>query len=753
VLCRAASAKEVDEKYPGGQTHVSYNVKDGLRDGPFTEFYESGNVKVKAFNKADQLTGGYMTFFENGKNHVLARYHLGRLHGRLTEFDKVGNVVRTAYYRDGMLAGPEVLSEDELPYWQVSWVEGAVVAINAVPVYTRSQDDLWYALQVIARGETPTRSSSARSSTAAAADPVADNERVLALRRLNAYRYLAELPADVGLDPEQNAAAESVAKLMAASGKSQRPPANPGWPAAQYDAAVKAIEHCSVYTRRGRMADVIDALMHGSTETTFGGLDDRRWCLNPAMRTIGLGRSGDVVAMWSRDDRRKASADWQAALYPCRGFMPVEYFSGDGPWMVLINPKHVTLAADTFDVTVRPLDDQAHPGKPLKIVARQVAATPAGLPTALVFKPAGVEVAAGRRYWVEVWGLKATSGAAYPLQYLVDFITVHPEESTVLAVEGVPTYPRTLDDLRRGLEAIYKAVPAPFTAAPPSSKQAGANASTSSTSTMPDPAASADAVAAVRRLNAYRFLAGLPANVTLDADQSFSAQAGAKLLNAIGKLDHTPPNPGLPEAEYQDGYNGTSHSNIYEGGAGTPLASTVDGYMDDSDPGNIKALGHRRWCLNPQMQTTGFGKVDKFSAMWSMDSRRPNTPDWEMIAFPARGYMPTEYFHADFAWCVLLNTQHFKAPDLDTVEVSLRSLDDALQPGSPLEIDYKNVDTAGYGAGVAVIFKPKSLDTAPGRRYGVELKGLTTAASKPTTIRYVVEFAELGGSAKPAAKK
>ena len=93
-------------------------------------------------------------------------------------------------------------------------------------------------------------------------------------------------------------------------------------------------------------------------------------------------------------------------------------------------------------------------------------------------------------------------------------------------------------------------------------------------------------------------------------------------------------------------------------------------------------------------------------------------------------------------------------PDTDGVDASIRPLDDALRPGSPLEIDYKNVDAAGFGGGPAVIFRPKSLDASSGRRYGVELKGVSTAAGKPLTIRYVVEFADLGvGAAKPAVTK
>jgi hypothetical protein len=753
AVAHSALGKEVEEKYPAGQTHLTYSVKNGLREGPFTELYDNGATKVTAFYKSDVLNGKYTAFFRNGKTQLAAAYRLGKLQGKLTEFNKLGHLVREASYRDGLLEGPEITYEDDLPIWQVTWVDGQAMKIDGLPIYPRSQDDIWHSLQAIARGDSSMRSVG-RSSPSVAASATDDSERLVALRRLNAYRYVAELPADVGLDAEQSAAAESAAKL-AAAGKSSDAPPDKSSDKPPGEAARKSTGNCSIFAGRGRMSDAIDAILSGSTDTTGDDFTDRRWCLNPAMRTIGLGRSDDTVALWNHDDRRKTGAEWQSALYPCRGFMPIEYFSADQSWMALINPSRVTLASKSFDVIVRPVDDQVHPGKPLKILDRHVASSPAGLPTALVFKPAGVEAVPGRHYWVELWGLKAAGGAPYPLQYLVDFITVHPEDGAVLALEGVPTYPRTLDDLRRGLDAVNNAVPAPFDVAAAGGKNAGPSAGPNGNAAgnaKTEPATNADAVAAVRRLNAYRFLCGLPSNVTLDPDQTFYAEAAAKLLKAVGKLDHTPANPGVPEQEYKDGYNGTSHSNIFMASNSPPIAASVDAYMDDSDASNIDRLGHRRWCLNPAMQTTGFGKYEQFSDMWSMDSRRPNSGDWDIVAYPARGFMPTEYFSAHHAWSLILNDRRLKAPDSD-VDISIRPLADSLHPGSPLELDFKAVETGGYGGGPAIIFRPKSLDISSGHRYGVEIKGVSTTAGTPITIRYVVEFVDLSGRTTAAAKK
>src|SRR5262249_19556527 len=103
---------------------------------------------------------------------------------------------------------------------------------------------------------------------------------------------------------------------------------------------------------------------------------------------------------------------------------------------------------------------------------------------------------------------------------------------------------------------------------------------------------------ALRRLRAYRYLAGVRYdNVVLDDNLTAYAVAAARLCAKIGRLDHMPKTPGMPEAEFKFALKGTLSCNL---AAGPPtLVHTVDMLMDDSDAGNIARLGHRRWCLNP----------------------------------------------------------------------------------------------------------------------------------------------------------
>jgi uncharacterized protein YkwD len=280
---------------------------------------------------------------------------------------------------------------------------------------------------------------------------------------------------------------------------------------------------------------------------------------------------------------------------------------------------------------------------------------------------------------------------------------------------GKSIHPRSLDDIKKTLGTILA----------PDDKKADENTT------------------ALRKLKAYRYLSGLPyEDVTLDDKYNQMCVAGAKLCEKIGKLDHTPKNPGLPEDEYKLAYKGTSQSNLAEGFR--TLSAAVDGWMDDSDEANIDRLGHRRWCLNPTMQKTGFGQAGEFTAMFSFDRNRKKVPDYDFICYPARGYMPIAFFGANRAWSVTLNPKKYKTP-AKGFEPKIFAADDmGMKQGEPLTLNYKNVDAAGFGIANCIIFRPEKLALTPGARYVVELEGIQPQVGKKTvTLRYVVEFASV----------
>ncbi len=254
---------------------------------------------------------------------------------------------------------------------------------------------------------------------------------------------------------------------------------------------------------------------------------------------------------------------------------------------------------------------------------------------------------------------------------------------------------------------------------------------------------------AVRLLMQYRYLSYVPyEGLSLDPVYCAHNEAAAGILSAIGKLSHTPPNPGWPADRYKFAFEGTSHSNVYMSG-GNPAAlcvQSVNAYMEDSDSSNIDRLGHRRWCLNPRMGKVGFASFKGYSSMWSFDGSRAETPDFDFISYPAAGYYPSTHFGTRNAWSVTVNEGKYARPSDKSVKVSVTPVkvqvtQNTIMPtGKALEFDYNGVNLAGFGISNCIIFRPVGVKTNPGTAYLVEITGLQARDGKPATIKYVVEF-------------
>ena len=251
--------------------------------------------------------------------------------------------------------------------------------------------------------------------------------------------------------------------------------------------------------------------------------------------------------------------------------------------------------------------------------------------------------------------------------------------------------------------------------------------------------------AALRHLRAYRYLGGVPwENLTLNDQYISAAQHGAALMGVCQQMGHKLAQPaGMPEAFYKLASTGVGSSNLDHGG-GMTLRRSIDEYMDDSGSGNIGSVGHRRWCLNPQMAQTGFGICDKYAAMWVFDYGNARAPEVEAIVFPAAGFHPTAYFGAHYAWSAMLNPRRYAMPDKAQLKFTVRRADEKLKPvGEPLAITNQNVDDGGCSWGHCVIFRPEKVEVKPGERYLVEIGGLKMVGGKVARLAYSVEFCEI----------
>ena len=121
-----------------------------------------------------------------------------------------------------------------------------------------------------------------------------------------------------------------------------------------------------------------------------------------------------------------------------------------------------------------------------------------------------------------------------------------------------------------------------------------------------------DSIAALNMINNIRYIAGLPADVSLRESYSQLAQASSIVGYANDSLSHYPAAPsGMNKGLAKKGIRGAGESNIaWASWQNCSLEWTIiNTWMADSSSRNISTVGHRRWILNPSMGKTGFGRV------------------------------------------------------------------------------------------------------------------------------------------------
>lgn len=207
--------------------------------------------------------------------------------------------------------------------------------------------------------------------------------------------------------------------------------------------------------------------------------------------------------------------------------------------------------------------------------------------------------------------------------------------------------------------------------------------------------------AELRRINWFRAMAGVPANITLDATYNQKAQQAALMMSANRQLSHTPTTNWLCYSAAGAEAAGKSNIGIGEAGA----QAIAEGYL--RDPGsNNAAVGHRRWMLYPQTQVMGMGNVVPTasgglaaSAVWVQDGRfgssRPAVRD-DFVAWPPKGHVP---YHTVYPrWS-------FSYPNADFSNSSVTMTENGLAIATRRE-----TLTNGYGENTLVWFPGNYVD-------------------------------------------
>jgi len=228
------------------------------------------------------------------------------------------------------------------------------------------------------------------------------------------------------------------------------------------------------------------------------------------------------------------------------------------------------------------------------------------------------------------------------------------------------------------------------------------------------PGIGAESAKAVNRLNAYRYLCGVPDAVKADKEMNSQAVEAAKACDANGAWSHE-----------------LGHfTNICNLWPGNDLAASVDKYMDDFGDNNRENRGHRRWCLNPPMGKTGFGAGTDFSAMVSMDtSGRAIKDSW---AYPGKGFFPLEYLKGN-AWSLYL-TEKVEMDKQPTVEVT------RLKERPAKEIAFTE-PVAGEKVEIEAVFVyENAINFEPGEVLDPGIYWVRVKATRGVREQYVVEL-------------
>ena len=159
--------------------------------------------------------------------------------------------------------------------------------------------------------------------------------------------------------------------------------------------------------------------------------------------------------------------------------------------------------------------------------------------------------------------------------------------------------------------------------------------------------------AVLRRLNYFRAMAGVPADITFDTTFNEKAQKAALMMSRNNALSHNPPETW--DCFSNDGAEAATNANLSLGVFGK---DGIDLFIKDSGDGN-SAVGHRRWVLFPQAQIMGTGDVPgnqsfmPAQALWVIDpdtfGTRPNTRE-EFVAWPPSGFVPYQVVFARWSF-------------------------------------------------------------------------------------------------------
>lgn len=264
---------------------------------------------------------------------------------------------------------------------------------------------------------------------------------------------------------------------------------------------------------------------------------------------------------------------------------------------------------------------------------------------------------------------------------------------------------------------------------------------------------SATRLKVVQRINYYRRLVGLPANITLNTAQNKSCQDAALYMLANNTLNHTPTSGSCLTA---DAYAASSTGNIAIGW-GSPEATAnhsinaVSGYIKDPGAGN-EVVGHRAWLFCRKLSAVGTGSVydpnHTYSGMtggaancirWGDNLDASPTSGPEFVAYPPDNYIPSN---------LVFPRWHFAYPNASFTNATV-VVKDASGTNYPCTIIARKPQQGSLDA--RVVWEPQGLNINTDMDFTVTVSNVSGAGS--TSYSYVVKAFHVTDNAKSKGSK
>jgi len=426
---------EVVHRYPGGELRRRYRTnREGQKHGPFKEyavdgtllvearyakgerdgleqrFFRSGEKHVVANWSAGLLNGRYDRFYENGRSERSSGYKLGKLFGDHSQSSQDGEWLLTAVYRDDLLDGPFAIEDHGETLTAQVWKAGVLREIDGIQAFPRTSKALLEALAaILAVPEEPED-----------ADPI-EGDRAAALRRLQAYRSLCNVPwEEMSLVPEWNDLCNAAAEVCRRLGRLDHTPKRPeNTDDELFSDARKGASNSNLAAGRS-LSGSVDAYMYDSDPDNIDLVGHRRWCLNPRMVRTGFGWARGFSAMWSRDVSGSGSSEVGAVFFPPPGYVPTQMFGKRHAWS--ITPARGALPeVDKIVVSVQLLGEYYLPeGEPLEIDFLTISRGAYGSGPCLIFRPDLFDAQEGLAYRCRV---SLDGGRTQEFDYIVEFVS------------------------------------------------------------------------------------------------------------------------------------------------------------------------------------------------------------------------------------------------------------------------------------------------------------------------------------------